>query len=471
MSLSLPTEPVPQGTDVAHELAAFVSGNSYASLPPEIIERAKRSILDLIGVAALGARSESAQAFLAYVTAQGGKPEATIMCGGGQTTAYYAAVMSGMYAHATELSETFTRAIVHPGNVILPALFAVGEREHASGQQLIAGTALGYEVLVRVGLSLGVPWSMEQGFHMPSALGPFGATAGCASMLGLGLAQTRNAFGITACYTPTTLNAAFEGATIKELFEGSAASVGVMSADLARAGITGVQDWDKHWYKATARRSGLFALVDGLGDRWVIESGGLHFKLRAVVAMGQPVIDAAEQLANENHLDADEIETVLVESSNRVVLGGARAPDTIVGAKASVPYLAAVALVRPGALATDPHLTRTLTADFLRDEAVKRVAGLVELRVDPVIDREFEVDWPMKFAARVTVTTKDGRTLSQYADVWPRSSKMTYDEVAAKFRDVTSGGILKPDNVEKIVESVRHLEQVADVSEIVSLIS
>jgi 2-methylcitrate dehydratase PrpD len=119
-------------------------------------------------------------------------------------------------------------------------------------------------------------------------------------------------------------------------------------------------------------------------------------------------------------------------------------------------------------LASDPHLIRSLTADVLRDGRVARLAELVELRVDPQIDRDFEVSWPMKFAARVTVETRDGRRFDEYADVWPYSSNMTFDQVAAKFSDV-AGGLVEPGNAERIVELVRRLELVDDISEIVSL--
>jgi 2-methylcitrate dehydratase PrpD len=470
MVQSLPGTPLPEGTDVAHELARFVSQTTYDDLPPGAIDRAKKSILDLIAVTVHGSESESAEEFLSYVLAQGESTEAAILRSGRRTTAYNAALINGTYAHATELSETFTRAVVHPGNAILPALLAMGEREHVSGKTLITGTALGYEILIRFGLSMGVPWMMEQGIHTPSAVGAFGSVAGCAVLLGLDLDQTRNAFGIAACYTPTTLRAAFKGATIKEMFEGSAAAVGVMAGDLARLGITGVRDWDQHWHDAVARKHGMLALVDGLGERWMIESGGLHFKIRAVVAMGQPVLDAIERLVRKNSVVTDEVTKITVESTGRVTLGGARSPETILAAKASVPYLAAFGLVYQDALTSDPHLIRSLTADVLKDGRVARLAELVDMRVDPQIDRDFEVSWPMKFAARVTVETTDGRRMEEYADVWPYSSNMTYEQVAAKFSDVV-GGLIEKENAERIIELVGRLELVDDISDIVALAS
>jgi 2-methylcitrate dehydratase PrpD len=241
-----------------------------------------------------------------------------------------------------------------------------------------------------------------------------------------------------------------------------------MAADLARIGVTGVPDWDKHWHRAVARRHGMSALTDGLGERWLIESGGLHFKIRAVVAMGQPVVDAVEQLVKNHKVDPENIAGILVESTGRMTLGGERSPANIVAAKASVPYLTAFGLVYQRELASDPHLIRSVTPEVLADPRVSRLAELVEMRVDEEIDRDFEVSWPMKFAARVTLEMKDGSRIAEYADVWPYSSNMTFDQVAGKFLDVV-GDVIPDEAAARIVESVSRLEQLDDIGDLVAL--
>lgn len=455
---------------VASRLGQFIAGVRYEDVPADVLDRAKRSTLDLLGVALCGSRSESAAEFGGYVDAQRAVGESSIV-GAGGTTAFYAALANATFAHATELSETFNRAVVHPGNVVIPAALAVAERERRGGAALLTSIAVGYEVLVRVGLTLGPRWMMDQGYHPPSALGPFGSVAAAASLCGLNPGQAANALGSTACLTPSTLAAAFGGATIKELFEGYAAAVGIMTCDLARMGVTGPADWPTEWYRAVARQHDPAALTDRLGEFWHVGSGGLRFKVRAVAAMATPALDAVQSLLTDPanaSIDAGRIRSVRVESARRVHIGAERRPPTLVAARASVPFLVAYALCRQPDFLGDPHLVRALTAESLADPDVLALASAVELVVDETIDREFEEGWPPRFAARVVIDTGDA-TVERYHDSFPATSNLPFDQVADKFRNV-SADVLDPVRQDAVIDMVAKLDDLDDVASLTALL-
>lgn len=454
---------VPGCSETTDALARWVAGTTIDDLPPEVVDRTKRSILDHLGCAILGSRSESAAEFLTYVTHQGGPPESTVVCGARRLSAHNAAMINGTYAHATELFESFTRAMVHPGNVVIPAVLAVAERDRLSGADVVVATAVGFELLARVGLSVGVPWLIEQGFHTPSALGGFGSTAAVARAIGLEPTQTADALGIAACSVPSTLHAAMGGATIKELFEGTAAAIGVMAVDLSVCGITGVRDWDRHWYKAMARTSDPSQLTADLGAQWRIESGGLHYKLKAVMAVGQAVLDAMDTLLRENPVDPDRIHRVTLHGPRRIEIGGSRRPDTYLAAIASSPFLAAFALIHQADFLDDPHFIRCLTPERMRDPRVLALAERVEVVVDEQIDRDFEFGSPQKFAARVEVETAGGETVARYSDIWPLTSDMTFEDVARKFHGVVRD-LLVPHAAKRIVDDVARITEIDDIS-------
>jgi 2-methylcitrate dehydratase PrpD len=444
-------------------LARFVAGTTLEDLPVETVERAKRSILDLIGVAILGSRSESAEIYLHYVTRQGGIAESTVLGSELKVPAYGAALLNATFGHATELFESYTRALVHPGNVVIPAVLALAERDGWSGRAVLTATAVGFEVLSRVGLSVGNPLLLEQGFHTPGALGGFGSTAACANLLGLTAEQAADALGVAACYVPSAMNAAMRGATIKELFEGTAAGLGVMAADLVLAGITGVRDWDEHWYRAVPRTHDRSQLTDGLGKDWRIESGGLHFKERAVMAVGQPVLEACDVLIRGNDIDHRAITGIRLRGGRRILIGGSRRPDSMLAAITSAPFLAAFAFVHQREFLDDPHFIGCLTPAAFADQAVVALAERVEVEADEQIDYDFEVGTPQRFGAQVTVTLADGRVLEHYADIWPATSGMTFDEVARKFRNVVRGMIAQ-DDAERLIDQVSRLDEIDDVS-------
>ena len=63
-------------------------------------------------------------------------------------------------------------ASAHPGCVAVPAALNVGEREHLSGKDLLAGVALASEVITRIGAA-GMKWMLLRGFHETCTLGVF----------------------------------------------------------------------------------------------------------------------------------------------------------------------------------------------------------------------------------------------------------------------------------------------------------
>jgi 2-methylcitrate dehydratase PrpD len=456
---------VPGCTPTTDRLARFVAETSAGDLPPATLERAKRSILDTLGIGLLGSRSESASAYRDYVAGHGSAPQCTVLGTATRYGAYDAALLNATFAHATELFESFTRAMVHPGNVVIPAVLAIAERDRIPGRAVLTAIAVGFELLARVGLSVGNPLLLEQGFHTPGALGGFGAAAGCANLVGLDAAGAADVLGIAACYVPSALNAAMRGATIKELFEGTAAGSGVQAVDLVTAGISGVRDWDEHWYRAIPRNADRAQLVAGLGTEWRIESGGLHYKQRAVMAVGQPVLEACEQLIRGHDIDPAKIARIRLRGGRRILIGGSRRPQTMLAAITSAPFLAAFALVHQAEFLADPHFVRCLTPDRFADSRVLELADGADLEADPQIDHDFEVATPQRFAARVTVEMAGGETYERYVDIWPATSGMSYDELAVKFRRVVSG-LVSDSAAEEIVWLVARLDVLEDVSPI-----
>jgi 2-methylcitrate dehydratase PrpD len=49
------------------DVPAFVRGLTFADLPADVVEEARRCLLDLIGVAAAGSRSRAAQTYLILI--------------------------------------------------------------------------------------------------------------------------------------------------------------------------------------------------------------------------------------------------------------------------------------------------------------------------------------------------------------------------------------------------------------------
>ena len=86
-------------------VARFVSELKYDGIPREVIERAKRQILDVIGVALAGSTQEVGKIALKFVERTGCTPECTVWGTKLRTSAPQAAFVNGIFCHATDYDD------------------------------------------------------------------------------------------------------------------------------------------------------------------------------------------------------------------------------------------------------------------------------------------------------------------------------------------------------------------------------
>jgi 2-methylcitrate dehydratase PrpD len=197
---------------------------------------------------------------------------------------------------------------------------------------------------------------------------------------------------------------------VKPLHAGLAARDGVLSALLAKGGMTASEkalDGPQGYLHALdAEGEDLAGVVSDLGTRWEILDTGITVKLYPSCAGTHPTIDAILDLrARERFTDAD-IERIDVDVDPIVptILIHDR-PATALEGKFSMPFCAAAAVVFGSVgLATFEDVHRN-------DPRVAALIPRVSMRVDEEIGR----GKPALTEARVRVTLKSGRTLVQEA--------------------------------------------------------
>src|SRR5258705_5819710 len=168
--------------DVTAKIAQFITNVKYDQLPPEAIATAKVAVRDCLGVALAGSKEEDAKLAAEIARQEEAKEETTVIGQGFKSSALNAALANGTAAHAMDFDHSFT-LMGQPTSPIIPATFALGEALGASGRQIIEAYAAGYEVTAKLVHSLRN--SEHEGWHAPSMVGVFGATAACAKLLGL----------------------------------------------------------------------------------------------------------------------------------------------------------------------------------------------------------------------------------------------------------------------------------------------
>ena len=215
-------------------IAASLARVTYDSLDAETIESVKRLVADGIAVAVAGSREPAPAIVAAHVRELEAKQEATVWGYGYKTTAQHAAYCNAVSMHVLDF-EPMSSPPTHAVSPTVPAALAMAEALGASGREVVAACAKGFELQGRVLLAS----SHARGslpFHTPGVVGVMGSTAAAAHLLELDPPQIVNALGIAASRCGGL--PANTGSMVKCTHCGNAAAAGVEAAQLARRGFT-----------------------------------------------------------------------------------------------------------------------------------------------------------------------------------------------------------------------------------------
>jgi 2-methylcitrate dehydratase PrpD len=448
------------GVEVTRRLAEFVAGTPSGAIPAEAQLRARRAVLDTLGVALAGYSEEAATIVGAMVREEGGGGEASVLGQGFRAPAAGAALANGTAAHALDFDDVSASMRGHPSAPLLPALLALGEKLGVSGRDLSEAFVLGFEVECRLGRAIGEA-HYALGWHATSTFGSIGAAAGCARLLGLDPERTGQALGIAASLA-SGLQQNF-GTMTKPLHAGWAARNGVVAAALAARGFTAdAQALEGSGGFLRAASGGaepdFGAVVSGLGEAWEIVSPGIGVKLYPCCYATHRAIDAALEVRSDAAgVDASRVE-VIVSPGTLIPLIGRR-PETGLEGKFSLEYCVAAALLDGG-----------VGLKAFSDEAVRRpeVSALME-RIE-VREEGPQMNFPIEGIAEVRLATPDGR-LSARVEA-PRGDPqrpLSWDELAAKFREC-AGVALAPERVVAAAAAIEGLDELGDVRKLTALL-
>ena len=442
---------------------------TYGNFSPEVITKVKELALDFIGVAARGSLTDSARAARRMVEEMGRPQGEGVLIGAeGRAPFYLSAFSNGVAAHSLELDDVNNESSLHPGAVIFPVAFAMGEFTHCDGRRFIEGVVSGYEVMVRLGEALRPARHYARGFHPTGTCGAFGAAATASRVLGLGPEETVNALGIAGSQASGLMEFLATGAWTKRMHPGWAASAGIVASLLGKVGFKGPST------VIEGRFGFLRAYSDGPDPERVLKDLGAPLKVmrtslkpHACCRYKQGPIDGILKIMGENGLRADEIERVevgMLGAGMPIVAEPAELkynPRTVVDAQFSMPFGAAVAILY-GRASIDEY-----TQERIASEEVKEMMRRVSCIHDPKLDEEYPERWP----ATVRIRTRDGReffTKVNYPKGDPENP-LSWEELVEKFRYLTSP-VYSEGRREEIILRVRSLEAEEDISDFTALL-
>ena len=415
--------------------AEFSSKLRFEDIPVDVVQIAKASIIDSLATQIYGAQLPWSKMIAHYVMANqcGGKSRIMGMRNA-LTSAPYAALCNGAFAHAFELDNlTKPNSGSHPGATVLTAALATAQNQSktVSGKDLLTAFVAGTEIMIRVGRA--TQHSQEvHGFHAPGTTGPFGAAVGSSRILNLSAQQTQMAIAIAASTTSGLLEfaKAGNGGMVKRLHLGRAAESGVMAANLASQGFTGpttALEGEFGFIKVFCRDYDLNQLTLGLGSVWLTKT--VMIKRYACHITAHTPVEASLKIKDENKLKGEDIESIEIQTTDRAVrVNNIAQPKDILIGQYSIPFCVALAFYR------NPVDPRSFDESAIKDSNIMGLAKRVQMRALPPPGNSSDM------SSIVTVRLKDGRSFTEEISAFLGTPErpMGHAELRDKFLMLTS---------------------------------
>jgi 2-methylcitrate dehydratase PrpD len=286
-------------------------------------------------------------------------------------------------------------------------------------------------------------------------------------MIGLSPEAMLHALSIGATQGAGLMSAQFES-MVKRVHAGRAAQSGVMAAELAARGLTGIDTVFENDYGGFCKTFGdadadLALLTDGLGENF--ETAKTGFKYYSACGSTHTTIDAMKTLRRDHNLTADDVERIDVDATTATFLhvGFPYVPGSLTSAQMNLPYAAAITLSEGEAFVE--QYTDAKTHD----------PGVVALTKRVFVSASDDLDalgGQGRHHVRIRVATKDGKTLTterkhaKGSDADP----LTRQEVVEKFHRL-AGTRIGRTGAGQLYDCVMGLDKAESLSEFMRLLS
>ncbi len=395
--------------------APFSANLTFDDIPSEMVALLRRSFLDTMGVAAIGAQTQMADSARRATLALfgGGTAGHSRLLMNGQHSSPAGAAMAGAFTvDSIDAHDGTTPNKGHAGSAIFPSVLAVADALRADGQQITGQDfatwlAIGYEVSYRAGQ---VQHATVPDYHTSGAWTAVGVAAMVARMIGCDEAQIRHAAGIGEFHGPRSqMMRCIDFPTNLRDGVGWGAPSGVTAAYLAKEGFTGAP-------ALTCESDEADPFWRDLGQRWLTLEH-THYKLYPCCRWAHASIDGVKHLMAEHRVHHSEVAAVDIRTFHYATRLAGHEPANLDEFSYSIAFPVAAMIVR-GEIGPNE-----LTPETLRDEDILRISRATNLIDDPeMTERSVAKRW-----AEVAITLKDGSKLQDA----PRTPRGDVDQPAS----------------------------------------
>ena len=401
----------------------FVLRLGYEDIPDEVLAVMRRSLLDTIGVAAIGTTTSLSHIVrdfaCQHMPAGIDSPASSLFFSGHRVSPMGAAMAGAFTIDSIDAHDGNSSVKGHAGSAILPAVLAVvddlrRQGKPVSGRDLLIALVVGYEVSYRSGLTM---HATVADYHTSGAWTAVGAAAAVGRLLGLDDMQLRHALGIAEYHGPRSqMMRCIDHPTMLRDGVGWGSPSGVSAAYMAQLGFTGAP-------AITVDSDEAAPFWDDLGQRWDISN--THYKAYPVCRWAHPALDAVQDIMREHNLISSDIERAQINTFHNATRLAGHEPKNLDELTYALAYPFAIMAVHGKVGA------KQLNESIFKDAEVLRISKATKIVEDEHYTR-ISID---KRWADVTLYLKDGREYQSDART-PRGdpdNPLSNEEISRKF--------------------------------------
>ena len=450
-------------TTIVEQLSAYAAALRYEDLPSEVVQQAKRLIVDSVGCALGGYASEPAKIARAIAATVTSSEPATVIGSGARSSIDMATFANGVMLRFLDFNDGYTSKgeSGHPSDSIA-AVLTVADALGGSGKEAIIATVLAYEVFCRICDEVDLK---PLGFDHVT-VGGMASTAAAARLFGLKGADLANAFNLGIAPNVALYQTRIGHVSMwKGCAYANASRNAVFAAMLAARGMTGptpIFEGVGGYFKAVTRAPFKLAALGGRDIPYkILECSIKRFPLGQY---SQTVVEAALELRAKvaSVDDIAEIRIETVTAAVRLMAGDPEkwTPATRETADHSMPYTVAIALIY------GKVESQHFDDQYLRDPKVLATAARIKVAISEEADRHM----PEAMRCHFTLVTKAGTKHATMVDYHKGHYKnpMTESEIEAKFRPLAAS-LLQPAQTDQLLAALWRLEEQANVHELMTL--
>jgi 2-methylcitrate dehydratase PrpD len=447
-----------------------ILNTNFKDFSEKTIEETKKAILDTMACMIAGVQSPVGKTAIKVLAELGGTEEATVIGYGKKLPAPIAAYITGQCCVGPDLSDNYqpeSIIISHPGEAVIPAVLALGEKIDASLEDIFVAVILGYETVGRYAIAIEPRRPEVYSFSTHYTLG---AAIGCIKLLKLNEEEAINALGIAGTLAPLPVTMPMWGfrerpASWHRDMPGHANFAAVMACLFAQTEFKGTHlllEEDTKYYKiAGSDNYQPEVLFKNWGERYVVDA--ITYKTIPSCYFNQPCIEAVRLLMEENNLDINNVQKIeLYAPTNLAKNFIYYPPKTSVDTASSVKYLTAMYIMtkKPG---PDWYLNFD---KYLKMDNYQNIAEKIQVLEDTELQKILEEQG--KVLGKVKISTKEQEYEKTVEWVKGNPHKpYSLKDIENKFM-LLSESVIGKEIAKNIVEKIKAFDRSENISNIFS---